>query len=159
MVFFSGSEIVEVAIQIERNGLSFYRSLASSMAQKDLKDLFNHLADEEEKHIESFQSFYESLKEYRPSIPDEEEYYDYVNMLAQMNVFTKKEGIGELLEKIKEKKGALDMAIGFEKDSILFFEEIKELVRGSHKKAVEELIRQEKGHLRRLFLMAIGREE
>ena len=151
MLFFSGSEIIEVAIQIERNGYSFYKTLADSLNDKDIKNLFTHLADEEEKHIKSFESLYDSFKEYKPDIADEKEYYDYINMLASMNVFTKKEGIDATLSKIKDKKDALDMAIRFEKDSIVFFAEIKGLVRESERGAVEDLICEEQRHLRRLF--------
>ena len=151
MLFFSGSEIIEVAVQIERNGYSFYKTLANSLNDKDIKELFTNLADEEKEHIKSFQSLYESFKDYKPDIADDEEYYDYVNMLASMNVFTKKEGMDEVLSKIKDKKDALNMAIQFEKDSIIFFAEIKGLVRESERDAVEDLICQEQRHLRRLF--------
>ena len=151
MLFFSGSEIIEVAVQIERNGYSFYKTLADSLNDKDIKELFTHLADEEEKHIKSFQSLYDSFKECKPDIADEEEYYNYVNMLASMNVFTKKEGIDEALSIIKDEKDALEMAIRFEKESIIFFAEIKNLVRESERDAVEDLICEEQKHLRRLL--------
>lgn len=153
MLFFSGGEIIEVAVQIERNGLAFYRSLAGSMKHEDVKNLFNHLADEEEKHIKSFQSIYKSFEDYKPAITDEEEYYDYIRMLAEMNVFTKKEGIDEVINKVKDKKDALDMAIRFEKESIIFFVEVKGFVREAQRDAVEELVHQEQKHLRKLFLL------
>ncbi|MBW1678646.1 MAG: ferritin family protein [Deltaproteobacteria bacterium] len=155
MVFFSAGEVIEIAIQIEKNGLSFYRSLAKSTDQEDLRSLFNHLASEEEIHLMDFQSLYDSLKTYQPHITDEEEYYGYIKMLADMNIFTKKEGVDSVIKKIKELEEALDVAIGFEKDSIIFYTELIDLVQGSQKKAVKEIIRQEKGHLRKLFLMAI----
>ncbi|MBI4619471.1 MAG: ferritin family protein [Desulfobacterales bacterium] len=153
MLFFSGSEIIKVAIQIEKNGFAFYRSLADSMEQKDVKMLFDHLANEEEKHIRSFESLYETFKDYEPDIPDKEEYYDYIQAMAGMNVFTKKEGIDEVLNKVKDKKDALDMAIRFEKESIIFFVEVKGLVRESQMDAIEELVHQEQEHLRKLFLL------
>ena len=151
MLFFSGSEVIEVAIQIERNGLSFYRSIAALMEQEEIKQLFNHLADEEEAHIKSFESLWEAFKDYKPDIPDEEEYYEYIRMLAGMNVFTRKEGIDEVVGSIKNEKDALEMAIRFEKDSIVFFAEIKGLVKESQRDAVDELMREERGHLRKLF--------
>jgi rubrerythrin len=151
VIYFSGSEIIEVAIQIERNGLSFYRSLAESLDQKDVKDLFTCLAAEEEEHIKSFQALYDSFKEYKPHTTDEEESYAYIKSLSDRNVFTKKEGIDEIIEKIKGKEDALNMAMGFEKDSIIFFTEIKDLIKVTDKVAIDELIRQERGHLRKLI--------
>jgi rubrerythrin len=132
--------------------------LAKSTDQEDLRSLFNHLASEEEIHLMGFQSLYNSLKTYQPHITDEEEYYGYIKMLADMNIFTKKEGVDSVIKKIKEPEDALDIAIGVEKDSIIFYTELKELVLGAQKKTVEEIIRQEKGHLRELFLKAIERE-
>ena len=151
MIYFSGSEIIEVAIQIERNGSTFYRSLAESLDQKDIKDLFTHLADEEEEHIKSFQALHDSFKEYKPSNSDEEEYYAYIKSLSDRNVFTKKEGIDEIIKKIKGKEDALNMAMGFEKDSIVFFTEIHDLVKRTDKIAINELIRQEREHLKKLI--------
>ncbi|MDY6862554.1 MAG: ferritin family protein [Thermodesulfobacteriota bacterium] len=153
MIFFSGGEIIEVAIQIERNGLYFYKTLANKIDEADIKELFNHMAGEEEKHIESFQSLYESFRDYKPEIADEAEYFDYIKMLADMNVFTKKEGIDNIVNKVKKKEDALDMAMSFEKDSIIFFAEIKDMVKATHKKAVDDLINQEKGHLKKLMSM------
>jgi rubrerythrin len=73
--------------------------------------------------------------------------------MAEMNVFTKKEGINEVLNKVKDRKDALDVAIGFEKESIIFFVEVKGLVRESQMDAIEELVHQEQEHLRKLFLL------
>jgi len=151
VIYFSGSEIIEVAIQIERNGSTFYRSLAESLEQKDIKDLFTHLADEEEEHIKSFQALYDSFKEYKPNNSDEEEYYAYIKSLSDRNVFTKKEGIDEIIKKIKGKEDALNMAMGFEKDSIIFFTEIHDLVKRTDKIAIDALIRQEREHLKKLI--------
>lgn len=157
MLFFSAPEIVEIAIQIERNGLAFYQCVAGSLEHEETKTLFGFLSKQEEKHIKDFQSLFESFKKYQPPITNEEEYCAYIKMLADMNVFTKKEGIAPVLEKVKNKEDALDVAMAFEKDSILFYRELDELTQGSQKAAVEEIIRQEKEHLRRLFCMGIGR--
>ena len=45
------------------------------------------------------------------------------------------------------------MAIRFEKESIVFFVEVKGLVREPQRDAVEELVHQEQKHLRKLFLL------
>ena len=154
MLFFSASEIIKVAIQIEKNGFVFYRSLTDSIEEENVKKLFDHLADEEDKHVRSFEFLYEAFKDYEPDIQDRDEHYDYISALAGMNVFTQKGATDNIIGKIKDRKGALDMAIRFEKDSIVFFLEIKALVRESQRDAVDELIRQEQEHLKKLFLMS-----
>ena len=41
-------------------------------------------------------------------------------------------------------------AIGFEKDSILFYSAMKQLVRQSEREALDQVISEEQGHIRRL---------
>ena len=48
-------------------------------------------------------------------------------------------------------KEALEIALGFEKESIIFFEEMKGMVPQSEQQMVTELINQEKEHLRKLY--------
>jgi len=38
-VFFSGSELLEIAKGIERNGMAFYQALADKTGNKDVKDI------------------------------------------------------------------------------------------------------------------------
>jgi rubrerythrin len=42
------------------------------------------------------------------------------------------------------------MALGFEKDTLLFFYDLREMVSEAEQKAVTGIIREEKTHLRRL---------
>ena len=61
---------------------------------------------------------------------------------------------GELTARsIKSDKEAIDKAIGFEKDSIIFYEGMKKVVPDYDKKTVDALIIQEQDHLRRLIRM------
>ena len=46
-VFFSGSELLEIAIGIERNGMAFYQAVADKTGKRDVKDIYTYLAGEE----------------------------------------------------------------------------------------------------------------
>lgn len=51
-VKFSGYEIGEMAIQIERNGKAFYEELARKSNEADMRTFFRYLADQETLHLE-----------------------------------------------------------------------------------------------------------
>ena len=50
----------------------------------------------------------------------------------------------------------LDLAMGFEKDSIVFFSELKETYARGHTAAIEKVVHEEMGHLRKIFQMKQG---
>ncbi|MBI5560973.1 MAG: rubrerythrin, partial [Deltaproteobacteria bacterium] len=53
-VYFSGSEIIEMAVRIEENGGRFYTDASEATKDSKLKKLFQYLAGEEKKHLKYF---------------------------------------------------------------------------------------------------------
>lgn len=147
---FAGSEIVELGIQIEINGRDFYNGLTKSAKSLKAKEIFKYLAGEEEKHIVAFQKILVSVEKYEPQEARADEYFAYMNALAIEHVFTQKNKGEEIARKIKSDKEAADMAIGFEKDSIIFYEGMKKAVPEHDLKLLDELILQEQNHLLQL---------
>jgi len=147
---FAGSEIVEIGIQIENNGRDFYSTLIGQSKNVKAKDLFKYLAGEEEKHIRVFQEILAGVEKYEPPESYPGEYFAYMNSLASEYVFTEKDKGKEIAQKIKTDREAIDLGIGFEKDSIIFYEGMKKVVPEYDLKVVSELIVQEQSHLRRL---------
>jgi len=148
---FEAREIVGLAIRIEENGEEFYTQLANVTKHLRVKEKFEFLAGEERKHRNSFREIQQRLGEFKPiyeSYPGE--YLNYVKALAEENIFTK-ERAGQLLaKKFKTPTAALDTAIGLEKDSILFYDEMKNFLPESEHKPINEIIGQEREHLRKL---------
>jgi rubrerythrin len=147
---FAASEIVEIGIQIEINGRDFYNTLAGKFEDQKAKGLFKYLADEEEKHIAVFQKILESVDKYEPVESYPGEYFSYMKNLAAEHVFTRKNEGSKIAGKVKTEKEALDLGIGFEKDSIIFYLEMKQMVSQNQYKVIDQLIAQEQGHLRKL---------
>lgn len=148
---FKASEMLGVAVEIERNGEAFYTAMAERLKNEKVKELFRFLADEERQHIRDFQKMMESVGEYRPvgeSYPGE--YEAYVKALADSRIFTKKMDPEELAEAVKTVRQALDMAMGAEKESILFYTEMKRFVPGSEHEVMDGIIEQERNHLMKL---------
>jgi len=147
---FAGSEIVELGIQIEKNGRDFYNALVEQSKNQKAKEKFKYLAGEEEKHIAVFQKLLDSVHKYEPPETYPGEYFAYMNALARDYVFTQKDKGREIAKNIKGDKEALKLGIGFEKDSILFYEGMKKVIPEYDHKIVDELITQEQDHLRQL---------
>ncbi len=148
---FSGSEIVELGVQIEKNGRDFYNALIKKSKHKEAKPIFEYLSGEEEKHIATFEKILDSVHKYEPQESYPGEYFAYMNALASDYVFTQKDKGKEIAVGIKNDKDAINMGIQFEKDSIVFYGGIKRVVPEYDHKIVDELIEQEQKHLKQLI--------
>ena len=149
-VFFSGSELADIAIGIERNGASFYDSLAKSAGKEIAKGVYEYLADEERKHIDIFQSMLASLTDYRPPETYTEEYDLYLKALVNSAVFSDDQVARDMAQKVGSDAEATQIALGAEKDSILFYSEMLDLVRQPEREVVNNIIEEERSHLRQL---------
>jgi rubrerythrin len=147
---FSGSEIVEIGIQIEKNGRDFYNTLAEKSKNPKAIELFKFLAGEEEKHIVAFQEILEKVEKYEPPESYPGEYFAYMKALAGEHIFTQKDQGKQQAVKASGEKEAVNMGIGFEQDSIVFYEGMKKVVPEFGQKIIDELIIQEQAHLRQL---------
>jgi rubrerythrin len=158
---FAGSEIVELGIQIEKNGRDFYNAVAKQSKNlppergpvkggKKAKEIFEYLAQEEEKHIVIFQKILDSVNKYEPAESYPGEYFAYMNALASGYIFTQKDKGGEIAKQVTSDVGVIDLGIGFEKESIVFYVGMKKVVPEYDHKVIDKLIEQEQDHLRKL---------
>ena len=147
---FAGSEIVELGIQIEKNGRDFYNAVIEQSKNQKAKETFKYLAGEEEKHIAVFQNILDSVHKYEPPESYPGEYFAYMNALARDYVFTQKDKGREIAKNVKGDKEAISLGIGFEKDSIIFYVGMKKVVPEYDHKIVDKLITQEQDHLRQM---------
>jgi rubrerythrin len=148
---FAGSEIVELGIQIEKNGQDFYNTLSAQTKNEKAKELFAYLAGEEAKHILVFKKILEKTTQYEPAGLDADEYYAYMNALASEHVFTQKNKGAEVAKRIKSAKEAIQMGISLEEDSIVFYQGVKKIIPQYDQTIVDQLIAQEESHLRQLI--------
>jgi len=147
---FSASEVVEIGVKIEENGRDFYRQAAAKSKNEPAVKTFELLAGEEEGHIKKFESILSAVKKYEPREAYPNEYFSYIKSLSGEYVFTKDKKGAEMAGTVNSEIEAVDLGIGFEKDSILFYEEMKKFVLEEEKNIVDKLLEQEKQHLRKL---------
>lgn len=153
---FAASEILEIAVQIEKNGYDFYSAMAFGSKDTRARELFTFLSKEEDKHRQVFLKIMDETEKYEPQGLDVDQYSAYMNSLAADVVFTQKDKGRELAAKIKSQSEAIDVGIKAEKDSIVFYEGIKKAVPGYDQKIVDEIIEQEQGHLKLLMELSKG---
>ncbi len=147
---FAGSEIVEIGIQIEKNGRDFYREVAGCSGSENSKKVFNFLMEAEEQHIETFSKLLSSVKKYDPPEAYPGEYFSYMKALADDHIFTKPDTGCDIGKKVSSDIEAIDMGIGFEKDSIKFYEGMKKVVPEKEHGMIDALIEEERKHLKEL---------
>lgn len=146
----SGSELTKIAIGIEKNGAAFYDSMAESTKNEKAGDIYHELADKERMHIQIFQDMLDKVGDYQPPENYTEEYEQYLKALVDSSVFTNDKAAREMAQKVSSDSEALQIGINAEKDSILFYSEMRELVRQSDRDVISYIINEERSHLKRL---------
>ena len=148
-VFFSGMDILQVAVRIEENGLVFYEQLMLSTKRPELKTTYEYLAGQEKIHKQVFTKMQESAgKSYAAeSYPGEEA--AYLKSLADSMLFTP-EKLKEMAKEASDEK-ALDLALDLEKSAVLFYTDMVGIAREQDKKVVDWVIDQEKHHVTRIL--------
>jgi len=155
-VFFSGSELLEIAMGIERNGIAFYQALADKTANRDAKTIYNYLAGEEKRHLDTFQGMSDAPGQYKPQEIYTEEYTLYVKALINGVVFSNITEAQQKAGKVSNEIEAVNTGIQAEKDSILFYTELQDLVRERDREVVLAVLCEEKKHLRQLSELKRG---
>ena len=153
-VRFSAHEILDMAIRIEENGEKFYCDAALAAKDVTLQGLFDFLATEEVKHTAFFRGLKKSATDESTPAPFDpyiEETSLYVKALSDSKVFSGVIKGRDLGEAAKDSDTALDCAIEMEKDSILFYYELEQMVRDKDKEMLKEIIAEEKDHLVKLL--------
>jgi rubrerythrin len=157
---FNADEIFQLGVQIETNEKTFYKTVARNTFDPSVKGLFSELAKWESEHQELF----EQLRKVLPDSAKRETLFDpegelslYMSAMAESHVFIKDKEILALASKCKTPAEALDLAITFEKDSVVFFTTMKSVV-PEHlgKEKLDLLINEE---IRHIFILTQRRRE
>jgi rubrerythrin len=153
MNIFSTGDILRFAIRIEEDGEMFYRKAALNAADKEVGDLFNHLADEEIRHKRIFQDMLSSIETNPPAESFSGEYGAYLRDYVDGKAVFTKDARGEAMSEGLDAPSALHFAMGREADSILYYHEAKEFVDEKHYAAIDKIIQEERKHFHKLAQM------
>ncbi len=153
-VKFTGSEVIEMALKIEENGLKFYTDAFKAAKDETTKALFKRLAIEEGHHIKIFADMKELVSDeyvsqgFDPYITEASE---YLRSMADSEVFKSPEDGGKFAGEIANPAEVLDFAIGMEKDSLVFYGEYEKVIVEKDRPVLAALIKQEEEHLETLI--------
>lgn len=152
MAVFEAGQALEMAMQIEEDGEIFYEAAAEKSSDAEVAALFQDLAERERAHYHVFEDMAEEVAP-PPEPSREDEVGDYVSFLRvalDRAVFAGPDKALRLAERAGERETALRAAMGFEKDTMLFYYELREMVDDADRAVITDIIREEKQHLRRL---------
>ena len=145
-MYYTGLEIIEIAIRIEENGQEFYTAAAEMIKESpDVKGLFYDLAEKEITHIAIFQKLADNFEAESFEF-NKEESADYIGHLADTHIFGKKDAGAELAKTVSTPKQALEIAYKFENDSVIFYEELLKKASSDSRKLILQIIEEEKEH-------------
>ncbi len=151
MAIFQATDAVEMALEIEKRGEAFYRAVAKKTTSPEVKALFEDLAEQEVLHYATFEKLSKSQWA-QPLMPQEQwdQYLIYLQATIQNAFFAGEDKSLALAEQASDEKEALRMAMGFEKETLLFFHDLCEMVSEADEKTVKRIVDEERAHLRRL---------
>ena len=150
-IVFNTDEVFEMAIRIENNGAAFYRKAASLQSDTKNQKFLESLANMEDQHKRIFTEMRTTLTE-KDKSPKVFDPYDEVSQyLAAMADNMGGEGspsVAESLTGNETLEEILQTAVGLEKDSILFYLGIKDLIPSrSGQDRIDDIIKEERRHV------------
>jgi rubrerythrin len=148
---FNALEIFEIAEQIERNGVKFYRKAAAAVTDSKIHNILLDLAAMEAEHEEIFADMRKQISTKQRELvtfDPENEAALYLQAVADGHVFDLKKDPAEQLSGKESVSDILKTAIEAEKDSIVFYLGIKNFVSaGAVKEKIEDIISEEQSHI------------
>jgi rubrerythrin len=148
---FNADEIFQMALQIERNGVRFYQRAAQGVKETSASQLLLRLAAMEEVHEKTFAGMRAELTEAerkKKIFDPEDQASAYLRAWADHHVFdVRTDPAGKLTGKEKM-EDILQIAIGLEKDSIVFYLGMKDSIpERMGRGRIDEIIKEEMRHI------------
>jgi rubrerythrin len=144
MDVYSIGEVLEQAIQTEKLGYELYIEMARRFEKDEqLKKLFETLAAKEHEHEKTFVSMKDTVG--TGKVENWEEASRYLRAIVESEFFLGKNKSLPSLDHLKNIDDAVKYAIGFEKETLLYYLGLRDLVK--EKDMVNRLIKEEKSHL------------
>jgi len=147
MITFKAEEILKIAEKIERDGAAFYGK-AAQLAGRN-RPALEALAEAEQEHEKTFAGMRRQLPAAATVFDDASgEAQLYLAAVAEGKVFDLTAGPADQISGREPLTDILHKAIGLEKDSIVFYLTMREMVPGqTGRDSIEAIIREELGHV------------
>ena len=150
MALLTGDEIIEIAMRLEETGEAFYNAAAEKTTDAEVKTLFEELAIQEQYHRRAFQQMGRGVVEMALSPEQWDQFQAYTGALLQQSFFDRPEGALSQAIEAADEQDALQAALAFEKETLLFFHELRGVVKGPARQTMDRIIEEERQHIQRL---------
>jgi rubrerythrin len=146
----SATELVDAAKQIEAAGEAYYAAALARLKNGRVREVFAWLRAEEARHSEAFEGLLSGLAGREADWRQDEQYVGHLRAMIDGRVFPGPAAARAAAEAVADDDAAVEMAIGFEGDTIRYFEAIRELVAEADRPLVDSLIAEERSHIEAL---------
>jgi rubrerythrin len=147
-------DVFEIAEKIERNGTQFYRRAASIFDDPEIQELFLRLADWETQHEKIFAKMKKQIiGSNAASMPfRSEETWPDPKVMAGLAIFGIRAEPTEELNGQEDRTDILRIAVEKEKDSIVFYNGLKDFLSdATDRDQIDRIIKEEMDHIRMLY--------
>ena len=142
----SNADLIKISIEIEKKGAAFYDIMARSSDEAKVGKTFQFLAEMERHHVEVFHKIFSSIDQNAMPRSDGERSV-YVQALMDNSVFSDEFMGSELVNRIQNDIQALELSIITEKDSLIFYFELKDQMADANRELINRIITEEKTHI------------
>ncbi len=130
---------------------AFYAEALKHLKEGKVRDLFTFLRAEERRHADLFERILGGLTDQPTGTwRQDEEYVTYLRALVGNHVFPDPKTARGAVAALQDEATAILQALSFEKDSILFFHELRPALAEENHKVIDALIDEERKHVRAL---------
>ncbi len=147
----SSDEALEIAQRMEQNGSRFYRRAAEFKELEKEKEVLLKLAKMEDDHEKYFRTMQDGLPDEERSKKALDPFGEMLTYLEAMADMSGGEGSLQAIESLSGNESLpqiLNIAITLEKESILYYIGLKDIVPSeSAKRKIDEIISEEKNHI------------
>ena len=154
VVGFNADEVFEMAIRIEENGAAFYRKAAELQSEAKNREFLEELAAMEDGHKATFIEIRKTLinKDKAGKVFDpQNELSQYLAAMSDTHGGEGSPSAADSLTGTETIEELLKIAIGLEKESVLFYLGMKDMVAAEHgHERIDDIIREERGHIAQL---------
>ena len=148
---FNADEVFEMAIEIERNGAKFYRQAAEKAADADTKKFMLDMAVMEDGHEDIFKDMRGKLTadaKLPVTYDPDNQAAMYLQTMADGKGYEGKISLDIPLSGDESMEEIINIAIGAERNSVVFYVGLKSLIKTETSRAqVDKIIAEEMGHI------------
>lgn len=151
---FNELEAYKISCAVERNGILFYKKLASAQKKPEVQELLEFLQHEEERHLRFFEEHLAKLQAVT------EDRFEDDDLISSINpgIFAPYENMGELENIIADLRKAVRLGIIVEDKSIQFYSACREMLNSAQtKQKLGEIIAEEMKHKELLETVVPGK--